>query len=37
MREVIGPVGTGPVPRHTAGNVTLTRAQSRSFDYLVMR
>jgi hypothetical protein len=37
VREAVGSVGFGPVPRHTAGDVTLTRAQSRSLDYLVMR
>jgi hypothetical protein len=26
VREAVGSVGTGPVPRHTAGNVRLTRA-----------
>src|SRR5438270_12951043 len=37
LREAVGPVVPGPRPRHRPGNVALTRAQSRSFDYLVMR
>ena len=37
VRQAVGPVAGGPSPRHRLGNVTLTRAQSRSFDYLVMR
>ena len=37
VREAVGPVVAGPTPRHRLANVTLTRAQSRSFDYLVMR
>ena len=37
VREAVGPLVAGPAPRHRFGNVTLTRAQSRSLDYLVMR
>lgn len=37
VRDAVGPITSGPSPRHRAGNVALTRAQSRSFDYLVMR
>jgi hypothetical protein len=37
LREAVGPVVPGGPPRHRAHNVALSRAQSRSFDYLVMR
>ena len=37
LREAVGPMVAGPRPRHRPGNVALSRAQSRSFDYLVMR
>jgi hypothetical protein len=37
LREAVGSVVPGPRPRHRPGNVALSRAQSRSFDYLVMR
>ena len=37
VREAVGPISAGSPPRHRPGNVALTRAQSRSFDYLVMR
>ena len=34
---VAGGVGRTPMPRHRVGTVALSRAQSRSFDYLAMR
>ena len=37
VREAVGPPVAGPAPRHRFLNRTLTRAQSRSFDYLAMR
>ena len=37
VREAVGPLRAGPVPRHRPGNLALTRAQSRSLDYLLMR
>ncbi|MBV9412249.1 MAG: hypothetical protein JO148_11680 [Acidimicrobiia bacterium] len=37
VREAVGPLGAGPSPRHQVGAMVLTPAQSRSFDYLVMR
>jgi len=37
VREAVGPLVAGPAPRHRLPNRTLTRAQSRSFDYLAMR
>ena len=37
VREAVGPLVAGPSPRHQVGAVALTRAQSRSFDYLLMR
>jgi len=37
VREAVGALGGGPSPRHRPGNMTLTRAQSRSLDYLLMR
>ena len=37
VRDAVGPLVVGPAPRHRVSNVTLTRAQSRSFDYLAMR
>jgi hypothetical protein len=37
VREAVGPLGRGPSPRHRPGDVTLTRSQSRSLDYLLMR
>jgi hypothetical protein len=37
VRETVGPLAGGPSPRHRIGNRTLTRAQSRSFDYVAMR
>ena len=37
VREAVGPVVAGPAPRHRLSSRTLTRAQSRSFDYLAMR
>ena len=37
LREAIGPIAAGRPPRHRPGNAALTRAQSRSFDYLLMR
>jgi hypothetical protein len=37
VRETVGPLRAGPVPRHGPGNLALTRAQSRSLDYLLMR
>jgi len=37
VREAVGPLVAGPMPRHRTAKFTLTRAQSRSFDYLVMR
>jgi hypothetical protein len=37
LRETVGPLRPGPRPRHRVRGVRLTRAQSRSFDYLVMR
>ena len=36
VREAVGRA-SGPTPRHRLGDITLTRAQSRSFDYLAMR
>ena len=36
VREAVGRAA-GPTPQHRIRNVTLTRAQSRSFDYLAMR
>ena len=36
-REAVGPLDAGPVPGHRVGNLTLTCAQSRSLDYLLMR
>jgi predicted MFS family arabinose efflux permease len=37
VRESVGPLGRGPSVRHRCGRVTLTPAQSRSLDYLLMR
>ena len=37
VRDAVGSIVAGPMPRHTFGERALTRAQSRSFDYLVMR
>jgi hypothetical protein len=37
VREAVGPLRAGPVPRHRPGRLALTRAQSRSLDYLLMR
>ena len=37
VREAVGPLRAGPVPRHRPANLALTRAQSRSLDYLLMR
>jgi hypothetical protein len=37
VRAAVGPLVGGPSPRHCMGAITLTRAQSRSFDYLLMR
>lgn len=37
VREAVGPLVAGPGPRHRIGDLALTPAQSRSFDYLVMR
>jgi hypothetical protein len=37
LRETVGPLRPGPRPQHRVRGVRLTRAQSRSFDYLVMR
>jgi|GEM_PF-5666103 len=37
VRDAVGPLVAGPSPRHRVGDMRLTRAQSRSFDYLVMR
>ena len=37
LRETVGSIVAGPVPRHTVGHLALTPAQSRSFDYLLMR
>ena len=37
VQETVGPIAGGPLPGRRPGAMTLTRAQSRSFDYLVMR
>jgi len=37
VRRAVGSHVAGPSPRHRLADRTLTRAQSRSFDYLVMR
>jgi hypothetical protein len=37
VREAVGPLSTGPTPRHQFGTLALTPAQSRSFDYLALR
>lgn len=37
VRDAVGPLAPGPTPRHRIGNLALTPAQSRSFDYLVAR
>ena len=37
VRRVVGSHVAGPSPRHRLADRTLTRAQSRSFDYLLMR
>jgi hypothetical protein len=37
VRETVGLFRPGPRPQHRVRGVQLTRAQSRSFDYLVMR
>jgi hypothetical protein len=37
VRDAVGPLAAGPTPRHRPGNLALTRAQSRSFDSLLMR
>jgi len=37
VREAVGSIAPGPSPRHRPGGVTLSRAQSRSLDYLLMR
>ena len=37
IREDVGSSGPRRMPRYRINGVTLTRAQSRSFDYLVMR
>jgi hypothetical protein len=37
LREAIGPHRAGSLPQRSVRGITLTRAQRRSFDYLVMR
>ena len=37
VQQMIGPCAAGPSPRHRIADRTLTAAQSRSFDYLLMR
>jgi hypothetical protein len=37
VREAVGPVRGGSTPRHRVGALALSPAQSRSFDYLLMR
>lgn len=37
VREAVGSIVAGPMPTYTFGQLTLSRSQSRSFDYLVMR
>ncbi|MBV8979496.1 MAG: hypothetical protein JO086_01205 [Acidimicrobiia bacterium] len=37
VRDMVSSIVAGPVPTHTIRELTLTRAQSRSLDYLAMR